>query len=104
MFPRPIRVLHISAVETNNYYLNNLVDYTDTNDVCIAAVTTGADRGFISELGRRGVRGFALECHGKRNLPQALYKLTRLAGSFAWRRTASCSGGSATMPLSTSGS
>ncbi len=78
MIPHPIRVLHINAVETSNYYLNNLVDCTDANDIRIAAATTGSDRGFISELHRRGVRAFALECHGKAKHLKALRRLFRM--------------------------
>lgn len=73
--PKPLRVLHVTSVETSNYFLNNLVDHSDPRAVVFSAVTLAARGGFVEELERRGVRTQALGCAGRSAYPRALRRL-----------------------------
>lgn len=77
-FTRPLRVLHLTNVETSNYYINNLCDYTDRRAITYLAVTLGKEGGFTKELDRRGVQCYALDCRQRSRYPQALYKLLQI--------------------------
>lgn len=77
-FARPLRVLHLTNVETSNYYLNNLCDYTDRRAVNYLAVTLGKEGSFTKELDKRGLQCYALDCRGRSRYPQALYKLQQI--------------------------
>jgi glycosyltransferase involved in cell wall biosynthesis len=57
---RPLRILHVINVETSNYYLNNLVDYTAKEDVQFSFVTFGSAGSFIDDLRSRRVTAYAL--------------------------------------------
>jgi glycosyltransferase involved in cell wall biosynthesis len=77
-FTRPLRVLHLTNVETSNTYLNNLCDYTDRRAISYSAVTLGKEGGFTKELDRRGVQCYALDCRQRSRYPRALYKLLQI--------------------------
>ncbi len=80
--PRPqgrvLNVLHVTNIETANYYLNNLIDYTEGNEIKYFAATFGARGGFVEDLERRGVRAFALNCLSRRRYPRAARKLLKI--------------------------
>lgn len=61
----PLRVLHVTSVETSNYFLNNLVDYTDRNEIRYSALTLAAEGGFTRDLSSRGVRSYAVNGLGR---------------------------------------
>ncbi len=75
---RPIHVLHLTTVEASNYYLNNLVDFSDRAAVEFSAVTFGAPGPFVAELRRRGLSARALDCGSPARLPLALPRLIRV--------------------------
>lgn len=50
-----IRVAHVVSVESSNYYLNNLVDYSDPGKVKYIMITLGAESVFTQEMRARGV-------------------------------------------------
>lgn len=77
-FMRPLRVLHVTNVEKENYYLNNLVDYTDRREVEHMALTFGARGGFVEQLERRGIRAYALNCLSRRRYFQVARELWQL--------------------------
>jgi L-malate glycosyltransferase len=74
----PIRVLHVTDVETSNYYLNNLVDFSRELPVQYCVVTLGTDRGFLRDLRQRGVTTRALEYGSRRAYPLAALQLAKL--------------------------
>ena len=77
-FTRPLRVLHITNVETTNYYLNNLCDYTDRRAVTYIVVTLGKEGSFTKDLDKRGIQVYALDCRQRHQYPQALFQLHQI--------------------------
>ena len=78
---RPLRVLHVTAVETSNYYLNNLARFTPREDVQLFAVTLGRPGSFVTDLEALGVRAWALSALGRRSYPRAALRLWALVRS-----------------------
>lgn len=75
---KPIKVLHIVSVETENYYLNNLTDYTDSKDVEFSFVTFAGKCEFGVELEKRGKHVYYLDCLSRNRYPQAFLKLWKI--------------------------
>jgi glycosyltransferase involved in cell wall biosynthesis len=75
---RPLRVLHVCSVETSNYYLNNLRDFTDPDLVQFSFVTFAPRGGFVTELERRGARAYALAALNRWQYPQAIRRLWKI--------------------------
>jgi glycosyltransferase involved in cell wall biosynthesis len=75
---RALRVLHVTAVETSNYYLGNLARFTPPGEVQLYAVTLGGDGSFRTDLEALGVRTWALHAGGRRSYALALLRLFRL--------------------------
>lgn len=75
---QPSRVLHVTNVETGNYYLNNLVDYTDRREIQHLAVTLGSRGVFVEQLEDRGVKCFAVACSSRRLYLHAARKLREI--------------------------
>lgn len=71
----PIRVLHFTAVEKTNYFLNNLVDYCDSRAVEFTAVTLTGEGGFAAELRKRGVSVYCLDCVARSRAARACSRL-----------------------------
>jgi glycosyltransferase involved in cell wall biosynthesis len=71
-------VLHVTNVETSNYYLNNLFDHTDRGEVEYSAVTLGARGSFVEEIERRGLKAYALDCPTRSRYPRAARGLVRI--------------------------
>jgi glycosyltransferase involved in cell wall biosynthesis len=74
----PLKVLHLTSVETSNYYLNNLVRFTPPEKVEFRAVTLGRASTFVSDLEALGVPAWALEATTRRSYPRALARLIAL--------------------------
>ncbi|MEJ7623612.1 MAG: glycosyltransferase [Pyrinomonadaceae bacterium] len=69
---KPIKVLHVTNVEKENYYLVNLADHTDPSDVEFSFVTFGsADCEFVQDFQRRGLKAVGLDSLGRGAYPQA---------------------------------
>jgi L-malate glycosyltransferase len=75
---RPLRVLHVINVETSNYFLNNLVDYTARESLQFSAVTFGSEGSFVDELRRRGVTAYALKALSRTNYFRAARELSKI--------------------------
>lgn len=75
---KPIKVLHIAQVESDNYYLNNLCDFTDKNDVEFSAITFAPHGGFIDGMERRGVRAYALDTFERKRYPRAFQEIWKI--------------------------
>ena len=78
---RPLRVLHVTAVETSNYYLNNLARFSPRGDVQLLAVTLGRPGSFVTDLEALGVRAWALSAVGRWSYPRAALRLWALVRS-----------------------
>ena len=50
-----IRVAHVVSVESSNYYLNNLIDFSDSGKVKYIMITLGAESVFTQEMRARGI-------------------------------------------------
>lgn len=75
---RPLRVLHVTAVETSNYFLNNLARFTPRGDVQLLAVTLGRPGSFVTDLEALGVRSWAMTALGRWSYPRAVLRLWQL--------------------------
>ena len=75
---RPLRVLHVISVETSNYFLNNLVDYTAKDELEFFFVTFGPAGSFVDDLRRRGVTAYALNTLRRSHYPKAVRELSRI--------------------------
>jgi glycosyltransferase involved in cell wall biosynthesis len=75
---RPLRVLHLTAVETSNYYLNNLARFTPPGEVRLLAVTLGRRGSFVTDLEALDVRAWALGAVRRWSYPRAVLRLWRL--------------------------
>jgi glycosyltransferase involved in cell wall biosynthesis len=71
-------VLHFVSVDTTNYYLNNLFDYSDPHEVELSAVTLAATGGFIEDFEKRGGSAVALDCIDRRKYLKAVGHLKRI--------------------------
>jgi glycosyltransferase involved in cell wall biosynthesis len=74
----PIRVLHISNVETENYYLSNLFAFTSPRDIKYYALTLGSRGGFVTEMERNGYPAYALDCMSRRRYPRAVTRIREI--------------------------
>jgi glycosyltransferase involved in cell wall biosynthesis len=75
---QPLRVLQVTGVEVENYFTNNLVDYTDRREVEFLAVTFAARGSFVEQLEKRGVKSFALDCQARHRYPGAARRLREI--------------------------
>jgi glycosyltransferase involved in cell wall biosynthesis len=71
-------VLHVTAVETSNYYLNNLARCTPKGEVRLLAVTLGRRGSFVTDLEALDVRTWALGAVRRWSYPRAVVRLWRL--------------------------
>lgn len=77
----PIKVLHITSVDKENYYLNNLIDFTDGGEVDYSFVTFANDGDFVSEIRKRGKSAHALDSLSRSDYPGAARKLWKILKS-----------------------
>ncbi|NOT62449.1 MAG: glycosyltransferase, partial [Acidobacteria bacterium] len=77
-FARPLRVLHVTNIESSNPFLNNLCDYSDRRVVQYLALTLGKEGGFTQDLDRRGIQAYALDCLNRGAYPLVLHKLWQI--------------------------
>jgi glycosyltransferase involved in cell wall biosynthesis len=73
-----IQVLHIVDVETENYYLNNLIDYSDKNLLQFSIITFGAAGSFTKQMEERGCKVYFINAKGVVKKITALFKLRML--------------------------
>jgi glycosyltransferase involved in cell wall biosynthesis len=74
----PLRVLHVTNVETDNYYLNNLFAFTDPADIKFYALTLGSQGGFVEKLEEKGFKAYALDCMSRSRYPRAARRLREI--------------------------
>ena len=74
----PIRVLHFTSIEKTNYFLNNLVDYCDRRAVEFTVVTLTGEGEFATELRKRGISVYCLDCAQRRRAAGACRRLVRI--------------------------
>jgi glycosyltransferase involved in cell wall biosynthesis len=74
----PIRVLHLTSIEKTNYFLNNLVDYCDRRAVEFSVVTLTGEGEFATELRKRGISVYCLDCAQRRRAVRACRRLVQI--------------------------
>jgi glycosyltransferase involved in cell wall biosynthesis len=74
----PIRVLHVTSIDTDNYFLNNLVDETPRSEVVYSAVTFAGAGGFTRGLEQRGVPTYALSAVQRRQYGRGIPAFQRI--------------------------
>jgi glycosyltransferase involved in cell wall biosynthesis len=74
----PIRVLHLTSIEKANYFLNNLVDYCDPRAVEFTVVTLTGEGEFATELRKRGVSVYCLDCVPRRRAAGTFCRLVEV--------------------------
>lgn len=75
----PLRVLHLTSVESSNYHLNSLADELHPHRVILLAATLGGHGGFVDALGTRGVETHTLGPVGRLALPWTALRFAALA-------------------------
>ncbi len=75
---KPIKVLHVAQVETDNYYLNNLCDFSNREEVAFSAITFAPHGGFIEGMEKRGVRAYALDAFARKRYPHAFREIWKI--------------------------
>src|SRR5262245_51344710 len=73
-----LRVLHFTAVETSNYYLNNLARLISQEGVELLAVTLSRAGTFVPALEAVGARAWALNAVSRQAYARAAIHLWRL--------------------------
>lgn len=73
-----LRVLHVTAVETSNYYLNNLAPLISEEGVELLAVTLSRAGTFVPALEAVGARAWALNAVSRQAYARAAIHLWRL--------------------------
>jgi glycosyltransferase involved in cell wall biosynthesis len=74
-----IRILHVVSVDKENYYLNNLVDYSSRSEVEYSFVTLARKNcEFVRDLKTRGCNVVALDTLSRIRYPEAIVKLREL--------------------------
>jgi len=74
----PIKVLHVTDLEKEAHYFNNLVDNTDPNAVEYSVVTFSGDGQFSESMRKRGLKVYALSAGGRKHLPKAARGLSKI--------------------------
>ena len=71
-----VKVLHITSVDKENYYLNNLCDYSD--DVEYSFITFVPYCEFAEALEKRGKRVYCLDALSRKSYPQAMREIGKI--------------------------
>lgn len=77
---KPIKVLHITSVDKENYYLNNLCDHTSGEVIEYIFVTFAPRSEFAESLESRGKKVYCLDAVGRQSYPgaaAAIWKILR---------------------------
>jgi glycosyltransferase involved in cell wall biosynthesis len=75
---KAIKVTHITNVEVDNYFLNNLCDYTSREKVEFSAVTFAPAAGFVEGMKKRGVPVYALDAPDRKQYPRAIGEIWKI--------------------------
>ena len=75
---KPIKALHIVSVDKDNYYLNNLVDYSNNSQVQYSFITLAAHSDFARSLEQRGQQVYCLDARGRQNFPRAAKQIGKI--------------------------
>lgn len=73
---KPVKVIHIVNVDRENYYLNNLIDFTDSKKIEFSFITFApSDCEFASCIKKRGKTIYALNALRRNRYPQAFKQI-----------------------------
>ena len=72
---KPIKVLQITDLDKENYYLNNLCDYTDKAEVEYLFATFAEHGEFTETLRKRGKTVYVLDARDRKKYPQTSRKI-----------------------------
>lgn len=75
---KPIKVLHVVEIDKEAHYFNNLVDFTDRNEIEFSFVTFMEEGEFTESLRSRDFRVYALDVASKSSLPRAAKDLWKI--------------------------
>jgi len=71
-----IKVLHVTNVEKENYYLANLVEYSDASAVEFLFITFGPDDcEFVTDFRRREINAMGIDAGGRSTYPRSYRQL-----------------------------
>src|SRR5687768_15390444 len=73
-----VKVIHVQSVDKDNYYLNNLVDYSDKDSVEYSFITLYPYCEFAESLEARGRRVYCLDALGRKNFPRAAKEIGKI--------------------------
>ncbi len=70
--------MHVTSVQTSNYYLNNLARHIPAEDVRLFAVTLAGAGEFCTELEAMGVPCWALNASNRASYPRVILRLAQI--------------------------
>ena len=74
---KPIKIVHVLAVEKESFYFNNLMDLSDRNEFIHAFANFAGPNEFADTMLRRGLSITNLGSLNKMRLPLAFFRLWR---------------------------
>ncbi len=77
---RLITVAHVVSVESSNYYLNNLIDFSEQGKVKYIMITLGAESVFTEEMRARGVEVFLVPAISFTQKLKAVQQIRQILG------------------------
>ncbi len=76
---KPIKVLHVVDLEVENYYLNNLVDFTNKDLVEFSFVNFGKNEcGFADGIKKRNCKIYSIERQSRKDFPQLIKEVSKI--------------------------
>ncbi len=75
---KAIKILHVVSVSAGNYYLNNLCDYTDRQEIDFSFVTFAPPCEFAEEIEKRGLKIYTLSATSRTDYPKAVKGLWKI--------------------------
>ena len=76
---KPIKVIHIVNVDTENYYLNNLIDYTDPKEIEFSFITFAPENcEFTRDIKKRGKKIYSLDALSRKRYLRAFRQIRKI--------------------------
>ncbi len=73
-----VRIAHVVSVETSNYFLNNLFDFSDHRKVQYFIITLGKEGAFTQEMRERGVEVIQIPAGNVKEKIRAVWKIKQV--------------------------
>lgn len=73
---KPVKVIHIVSVDKDNYYLNNLINHTDPDEIEFSFLTFAPENcQFVDKIKKYGKKIYSLDALSRKKYPQAFREI-----------------------------